>query len=259
MYIDTHTHIYLPEFAHDLPQVLERARTAGVEKLLLPNLDEASLGPMLELCERAPGVCFPMMGLHPTELPPDPWPALERMEERLSCPQHPFIAVGEVGIDLYWDSSRRETQIEVFRHQAFLACRLGLPLVVHARAAHEEVVETLLPFSSKLTGIFHCFGGSLGQATELLETFPGFCLGIGGTLTFKKSTLPEVVAQLPPTRLVLETDAPYLAPTPHRGKRNEPAYIPLIAQALSSCMGIPLPELEEILRENSLRIFTRLN
>lgn len=259
MYIDTHTHIYLPEFEHDRAQVLARARTAGVEKLLLPNIDEASLRPMLELCGQAPGVCFPMLGLHPTELPADPWPTLHKMEQMLDSPQHPFIAVGEVGIDLYWDSSRKQEQIEVFRHQARLACRHRLPLVVHSRAAHAEVVKTLLPFATELTGIFHCFGGTICQASELLETFPGFCLGIGGTLTFKKSTLPEVLAQLPPTRLVLETDAPYLAPTPHRGTRNEPAYIPIIAQTLASTLGIPLPQLAEILRENSLRIFTRLN
>ncbi len=233
--IDTHTHIYAIEFAEDREIVVERALSQGVSKLLLPNIDEASIPDMLTLCEQHPQVCFPMMGLHPTDLPGDPTETLLRMEQRLSTPNHPFIAIGEVGIDLYWDQSRREEQIEVFRQQIEWSLRYELPLVIHSRSSHREVVNTLLPYAKHLQGgIFHCFGGTEEEAEELLSKFPNFALGIGGVVTFKKSTLPEVLKnKVPLHRIVLETDAPYLAPTPHRGKRNEPAYLPQVASRLA--------------------------
>ncbi len=258
-FIDTHTHIYTEEFDADRCEVVERAKAAGARHLLLPNIDEASIEPMLRLCHEHPGFCFPMMGLHPTELPSDPMPLLSRMEQMLAAEGNPYVAVGEVGVDLYWDSSRREEQLECFRIQAEWAVRYGLPLMVHSRAAHRELVDTLRPFADSLSGVFHCFGGTADEARELLTLFPGFVLGIGGVLTFKRSTLPDVLREaVPLQRIVVETDAPYLAPTPHRGKRNEPSFVPLVVNALADVYGLPIEKVEEQLLENTLRTFPKL-
>lgn len=259
MYIDTHTHIYAEEFDADRDEVVARARQAGAERLLLPNIDESSIGPMTELCRRYPGYCFPMMGLHPTELPADPAPLLDRMEAALAEPGHLYVAVGEVGLDFYWDSSRREEQIAVFSRQAEWAVRFGLPLMVHSRAAHRDLVDTLLPFADRLTGVFHCFSGSAETATELLAKFPGFSLGIGGVLTFKKAKLPAVLrSSVPLSRIVVETDAPYLTPAPHRGERNEPSYVPFVISRLAEIYETSVEEAERQLYENTLRVFPRL-
>lgn len=235
MFIDTHTHPYVEEFDADREDVIARAVEAGAEALLLPNIDEASIAPMLALCEAHRGLCYPMMGLHPTELPAEPAPTLRRMEALLADPASPYVAVGEVGIDLYWDASRRDEQIAVFDEQIRWAVRYQLPLVIHSRSAHRDLVTTLAPYADQLPGgVFHCFGGTEAEARELLETFPRFVLGIGGVVTFKKSTLPATLAAaVPLSRIVVETDAPYLAPTPHRGHRNEPAYIPLVLTKLA--------------------------
>ena len=258
-FIDTHTHIYTEEFNDDRREVVERAKAAGARLLLLPNIDEASVEPMLRLCGEYPEFCFPMMGLHPTELPADPEPLLRRMEQLLAAEGNPYVAVGEVGIDLYWDSSRRDEQVECFRRQAEWAVRFGLPLMVHSRAAHRELVDTLRPMGNDLSGVFHCFGGTADEARELLDTFPRFVLGIGGVLTFKRSALPDVLRQaVPLQRIVVETDAPYLAPTPHRGKRNEPSYIPLVVNALADVYGLPVEAVERQLLENTLRTFPKL-
>ena len=259
MFIDTHTHVYTEEFDADRAAVIARAREAGAELLLLPNIDAASVRPMLSLCEAEPDLCRPMLGLHPTELPADPGPVLDEMEAMLRRPGHPFVAVGEVGVDLYWDDSRRAEQLDVFRRQALWATELSLPLVVHTRSAHREVVEVLRPLAARLTGVFHCFGGTAAEAAELPSLFPGFVLGIGGVLTFKKSTLPATLrAAVPLDRIVVETDAPYLAPTPHRGRRNEPSFVPLILQKLAETYDVPQPQLEQRLLQTTRRIFPRL-
>lgn len=237
-YIDTHCHLYDEQFDTDRAAVIERAKTAGCKAILLPNIDEATIAPMHALCEAYPGFIFPMMGLHPTELPEDPWPLLERMEARLAAPNHPYVAVGEVGIDLYWDSSRKDEQIAVLKHQAAWAVRYNLPLMIHTRSAHSEIVATLLPWADQVSGVFHCFGGTAEEAEELTQRFPKFCLGIGGVSTFRKAEVARTLAQcVPLERLVLETDAPYLAPVPYRGQRNEPAHIPLILHALATAYG----------------------
>lgn len=260
MFIDTHTHLYCEEFDADRAEVVARAKAAGAEWLLLPNIDEASIGPMLQMCADYPALCRPMMGLHPTELPADPSPLLDRMETMLTAPGNPFIAVGEVGIDLYWDASRREEQIAVFERQIEWAVRLGLPLVVHSRSAHRDLVETLRPYADALTGgIFHCFGGTADEAHELLQTFPRFVLGIGGVVTFKKSTLPAVLsAAVPFNRIVVETDAPYLAPTPHRGQRNESVYVPLVLQKLAEVYATTPEAVGLQTAQTARRIFARL-
>ena len=193
MFIDTHCHLYAEEFDEDRHEVVERARQAGAEWLLLPNIDANSLGPLVSTCDEWPDLCRPMLGLHPTALPPDPQPLLDRMEQLLALPTSPFVAVGEVGVDLYWDSTRREEQMDVFRRQAEWSIRFNLPLIIHSRSAHAELLEVLTPFKHELPGgIFHCFGGSAREAEELLA-FDRFFLGIGGVVTFKKSTLPAVL------------------------------------------------------------------
>ena len=197
-----------------------------------------------------------MLGLHPTALPPDPQPLLDRMEQLLALPTSPFVAVGEVGVDLYWDSTRREEQMDVFRRQAEWSIRFNLPLIIHSRSAHAELLEVLTPFKHELPGgIFHCFGGSAREAEELLA-FDRFFLGIGGVVTFKKSTIPAVLeTTVPLERIVLETDAPYLAPTPHRGKRNEPAYIPLIVERLADVYQTTPERIEQITSQNARALF----
>lgn len=254
-FIDTHTHIYGEEFDADRDEVVGRAREAGAELLLLPNVDEASIGPMLALCEKYPDLCRPMMGLQPEEVGDNPTPLLDRMEGLLRTGR--YAAVGEVGIDLYWDTSRREQQIAAFRRQAGWAAEMGLPLVIHCRNAHREVMDVVRPLADRLTagGIFHCFGGTADEAREVLA-LPGFCLGIGGVVTFKKSTLPEVLrAVVPLERIVLETDAPYLTPAPHRGKRNEPAYIPHIIGKLAEVYGCSPEHVAEVTTRNARQLF----
>ena len=257
-FIDTHTHLYTEEFDTDRDEVVARAVAAGARHLLLPNIDANSVGPMLALCDAYPDLCRPMMGLHPTELPPDPAPLLEQMERMLSLPGHPFVAVGEVGIDLYWDASRKAEQMEVFRRQVEWSLRFDLPLVIHTRSAHAELLEVLTPFKADLKrGIFHCFGGSAQEAAELLA-FEGFALGIGGVVTFKKSTLPAVLeTTVPLDRIVLETDAPYLAPTPYRGQRNEPAHPPLIIHRLAEIYQTTPDHIAQVTTQTAERIFQR--
>ncbi len=256
---DTHSHIYGPEFDADRPEVVERARQRGVGRILLPNINLGSVEPMLSLCRQHPGYCHPMMGLHPEDVREDWEQELDHMEALLCQPNHPYIAVGEVGLDLYWDQTYREQQVAAFRRQVGWAVRMSLPLVIHCRNAQPLLVQVLRDFDeSKLTGIFHCFGGSLAEARELLS-FPGFCLGIGGVLTYKKSTLPEVVRNVPIDRLVLETDAPYLAPVPHRGERNESAYVMDTAQRLAQETGLTLEQVEKQTEINVLRLFSKIS
>lgn len=254
-FIDTHTHIYDEDFRDDVDQVVERARAAGAKRLLLPCIDEACIEPMLELVARYPELCFPMMGLQPEELPDDPWPLLDRMEEHIKSGK--YVAVGEVGIDLYWDTSRRDEQVEVFRHEVGWAVKYNLPLVIHCRNAHRLLCDVLSERRDELQrgGIFHCFGGTEEEARELLS-FPNFYLGIGGIVTFKKSTLPDVLSSVVPlSRIVVETDAPYLTPVPYRGKRNEPAYIPHIIARLADIYATTPEQVAEITTQNAERLF----
>lgn len=255
---DTHSHIYGPEFDEDREEALLCAKASGVERILLPNINEETVLPMLSLCRRHPGYCYPMMGLHPEDVREDWREVLDRMYEKLAVPAHPYIAVGEVGLDFYWDETYREEQLEAFRVQAEWAVKLGLPLVVHSRNAQKELVEVLSAVKGELTGVFHCFGGTLSEGEELLRLFPGFCLGIGGVLTYKKSPLPEVVSRVPLDRLVLETDCPYLAPVPRRGKRNESAYVTFTAQRLAEVCGLTLQQVDEQTEKNVKRLFPKI-
>lgn len=259
-FIDTHCHIYGEEFDADRAEVVQRAVEAGASALMLPNIDARSIGAMMTLCRQFPALCHPMMGLHPTELPAEPTPVLEMMEQFIAddrkLPQPMLKAIGEVGVDLYWDASRREEQMAVFHRQALWSCRYGLPLVVHSRSAHAELMEVFSPLRNRLCGgVFHCFGGTEEEARELLG-FENFVLGIGGVVTFKKSPLPQVLQRcVPLERIVIETDAPYLAPTPHRGKRNEPAFLTFVIQRLAEVYATSPETVASVTTDTAKRIF----
>ncbi len=256
--VDTHAHLYTEEFAADADEVVTSALQADVRKIFLPNINAASVGPMLALAARHPGILYPMMGLHPTELTPDYSQVLDEMERRLTAPDAPYIAVGEVGLDYYWSREYYAEQQDVFDRQLGWAARLGLPVMIHARSAHRELVECVKSRCRsgrpRLTGVFHCFGGTRDEAEDLLS-FDGFALGIGGVLTYKKSTLPEALVEVPLERIVLETDSPYLAPTPWRGKRNESAYVRHILTALAALYNRSEDEVTQVTTETALRIF----
>ena len=263
--IDTHAHLDGEEFAEDISEVIQRAKDVGVEKIFLPNVNEDTLQPIIRLCAAYPGYLYPMIGLHPEEVTPtkiDVDATLDAMESMLenhdlmnSC-----VAIGEVGLDLYWDQTYKEKQIEVFERQITWAIKYHLPLMIHARNAHAELVEIISKYQQhNLTGVFHCFTGTEEEATQLLS-FSGFALGIGGVLTFKKSKLPEVLkSAVPLSRIVLETDSPYMAPVPHHGKRNESAFVRLVAEKLADIYNVTLQEVEYQTNLTVARIFPQAN
>ncbi len=256
--IDTHSHIYGPEFSQDIAEVVSRAKDAGVERILLPNIDKDSVRQMNTLCRQYPGYMFPMMGLHPTDVGEDYLEQLTWMQTLLDEPCHPYIAIGEVGLDFYWDTTFAVQQRDAFRRQVEWAVRYGLPLMIHTRAAHAELLRILDDYREEnLTGVFHCFGGTLEEAWQLLS-FNGFVLGVGGVVTYKKSALPEVLKEIPLNRIVLETDSPYLAPSPHRGKRNESSYLAYIVARVAEIYKVPAKEVEKATNENVSRIFHSL-
>lgn len=240
MIIDTHSHLDGPEFADDLEDVLARAKEAGVEKILIPAINAEGMSNLIDVCQKHSGYLVPMIGLHPEEVKEDYKLQLDSLSQMLeesvkghtSMPK--FCAIGEVGLDFYWDDTFRQQQIDAFEQQITWAATYNMPLMIHARNAHKELVEIMERHrNDNLRGVFHCFSGTTDEARQLLS-FQGFMLGIGGVLTFKKSTLPEVLRQaVPLDRIVLETDAPYLAPVPYRGKRNESAFITATAARLN--------------------------
>lgn len=256
--IDTHSHIYEPEFDEDRDLVVERAKEEGVTHILLPNCNMRTIEPMLQLCRKYPDYCYPMIGLHPTDVTQDYQIDLDKMYQLLTVEDNPYIAVGEVGLDFYWDASMKEQQLDAFRKQIEWARDLHLPLVIHARSAHRELVEVMSSYRNDgLTGIFHCFGGTLEEAQELLS-FEGFALGIGGVFTYKKSGLPDVLRQIPLDRIVLETDAPYLSPVPHRGKRNESAYVACTMMKIAQELGLTPEQVETTTTNTAKKLFPRL-
>lgn len=265
MIIDTHSHLYDKAFSDDIDDVLARSYAAGVSKVFLPNINASTIEQMLALVNGYPGYLYPMLGLHPEDIGDDWRDILAQMEEQLQIPNHPFIAVGEVGLDYYWDRSRYNEQQEVFAKQVEWAQKYDLPLMIHTRSAHREMVNVLKthqasPYqtvNSKIHGVFHCFTGTAEEANELLG-FDGFMLGIGGVLTFKKSTLPDVLrSTVPLERIVVETDSPYLAPVPYRGQRNESAYITAVVDKLSEIYDIGRDKICEITTQNALQTFNK--
>ena len=257
--IDTHSHIYEPVFRADREDVIMRAKQAGVELILLPNINAESIEQMLDLCYRYPDYCFPMMGLHPTDIEEDYKQVLVDMEALLKAPDHPYIAIGEVGLDYYWDNSKAKEQEETFRVQIEWAIKYHLPLMIHSRSAHRQLVTAISEYKDEgITGVFHCFGGTTDEALELLQ-FPDFALGIGGVVTYKNSPLPETLASVPLERIVLETDSPYLAPVPYRGKRNESSYVAEVLQKVAQIYNVSEKQAESVTNNNARRIFQRLN
>ncbi|MBP5508861.1 MAG: TatD family hydrolase [Prevotella sp.] len=253
VFIDTHIHIDGKEFDEDREQVIMRAKEAGASAILVPAVDEESVRKIIDVCHEFPDYAFPMIGLHPEEVRDDYSQVLDRMESMFS---EEFVAIGEVGLDFYWSREFERQQLEAFERQVQWACRIGLPLMIHCRKAQNELVAILRRYKDKLPGgVFHCFTGNAQEARQLLE-FDNFSLGIGGVLTFKKSHLPEVVADIPICRIVLETDAPYMAPVPMRGKRNESAFIRYIIDRLAMCYGISSEEVAAETTLNAKRIFS---
>jgi len=253
-FIDTHAHLYGEEFRLDLFDVIERARLAGASKIFLPSTDLQSARMVADLSKRFSGLFYPMIGLHPEDLPENYLPILQQMELELEKP-NAFIGIGEVGLDFYRDATRVEDQMRAFDIQIEWSLRFGLPLMIHARSAHKELMECLRPYRNRgVSGVFHCFTGTAEEATELLDV-ENFMLGIGGVVTFKKSCLPEVLKSVPLSRIVLETDAPYMAPVPHRGKRNETSFLPAIIQKMAEIYGTSTQEVARITSENALKTF----
>lgn len=249
--IDTHSHIYGPEFDEDRNEVIARALKAGVEKVLLPNINEESISRMMAVAKEHPGVCYPMMGLHPEDVKDDWAQVLDRMERQLDG----MIAVGECGLDFYWDSTYKKEQIEAFERQICWARERDLPLVIHMRKAEPELLEAMDRHRGDgLRGVFHCFGGSRETAERMLR-HEGFALGIGGVVTFKNSRLADTLKSVPLDRIVLETDSPYLAPVPYRGKRNEPAYVLQVAAFLSNVYGVPVEKVSEVTNATVRQLF----
>lgn len=253
--IDTHSHLFVEEFAEDRPEVMLRAREAGVQRILMPNIDLASVAPMMQTCAEYQGYCYPMIGLHPTEVNVGYREPLCRLKAMLDENPGAFVAIGEVGLDLYWDKTYRNEQIAALEEQIGWALEYDLPLVIHSREAFEEVHSLFSHYKdTPIRGVFHSFTGTADEAHALLE-LPGFLLGINGVVTFKKSTHPEALREVPLSRLVVETDSPYLAPAPYRGKRNESAYIVRVVEKLAEIYGIAPEAVAEQTYANAAALF----
>ena len=254
MLIDTHAHIYLPEFHEDMDAMLNRAKQAGIEQILLPNVDLESVPQLKALVKERPETCIGMMGLHPCSVKEDYREVLSQIEAELRSNKD-YIAVGEIGIDLYWDKTLLQEQKEAFKIQINWAKELNLPIAIHARDSFDEIFEVLDETNDEtLRGVLHCFTGNVEQAHRVLN-YGGFKLGIGGVATFKNSGLDKTLAELSLDDLIVETDAPYLAPTPNRGKRNEPSYVRLVAQKLAQIYGESEAKIEEVTTLNEKQLF----
>ncbi len=252
-FVDTHTHLFVEEFDEDREQTVTRAKEAGVTRMFMPNIDDTTIDSLLALCDHSEG-CYPLIGFHPTSVDSD-WKERLSVVESAFRSGHPFYGVGEVGLDFYWDDTFRKEQMKVFDIQINWALESDLPLIIHSRNAQKELLEVMEPYrNTSLRGIFHSFGGNEDEAAQLLE-YSNFMLGINGILTFKKSTLPSVLKQVPLERLVLETDSPYLAPVPHRGKRNESAFMVETARRLAEVYGVEIADISTKTTENALKVF----
>ncbi|MGM9705378.1 MAG: TatD family hydrolase [Prevotella sp.] len=254
-FIDTHTHIDGIEFADDINETVIRAREAGCEKMFVPAIDLKSLDTVNAVCSRYPGYAYPMIGLHPEEVKAD-WQSVLASMKTMITEDASYIAIGEVGLDYYWSREFEREQLDAFEEQVRWAVEYRLPLMIHCRKAQNELVAILRRYQDRLAGgVFHCFTGNEKEAAELLS-FDNFMLGIGGVLTFKKSHLPEILpSAVPLDRIVLETDSPYMAPVPMRGKRNESAYIVYVIERLAECYGVTKDEIMQRTNNNVKRIF----
>lgn len=251
-YIDTHAHIYADEFKKDLADTLQRCEDQGVNKIYMPNVDHTSIDDMLEVEHRWPVRCHPMMGLHPCSVKKDFDRELYIIEEWLS--KRKFSAIGEIGTDLYWDKTFWGQQQEALEIQVKWAKKYQLPVVLHCRESLDQTIEIIERLQDgNLRGIFHCFTGTIEQARKIFQL--GFLVGVGGVVTFKNGGLDKVLPELDLKSVVLETDSPYLAPVPHRGKRNEPAYIPLVSSKIAELMNCSVEEVQKITTQNASDLF----
>jgi TatD DNase family protein len=250
--IDTHTHLFSDAFDSDRTQVMERANESEINKLLLPNIDETTIEQVMEMVQHYPGICFAMGGLHPTSVQKNYREQLQKLFSAFNPEQ--IIAVGEIGMDLYWDTTHKEEQAEAFIWQVKYAKKNNLPIVIHVREAFEETFETLEPLlDNNLTGVFHSFTGTLEQAQKIIKW--GFKIGVGGIVTFKNAGIDKVIKQIAPEHILLETDSPYLAPTPKRGKRNESSYLPYIAKKVAELHQLSVEEIAQITTKNAEQLF----
>lgn len=250
--IDSHAHIYASEFKEDIDFVIERAKEAGLVKIYMPNIDHESIDSMMNLANTYEDFCIPMMGLHPCYVKKGFEKNLYEVESLLN--QKDFCAVGEIGTDLYWDKTLFEEQKEAFSIQCELALKHNIPVAIHCRESIDETIELVTPYSSRgLKGVFHCFTGSVIQAEKIVEL--GFHLGLGGVATFKKGNLEPVIEKIDLKYFLLETDSPYLAPVPMRGKRNEPAYVKNVVTKIATVLDIDVERIAEITTQNSLTLF----
>ena len=254
MLIDTHSHLFLEEFAEDLEAVIERAQIAGVSHIFMPNIDSATIESLLGVCSRYDNYCFPMIGLHPTSVNENYHSELDVVLRELKSDKK-YVAIGEVGMDLYWDKTYEKEQAAVLSKQLEWALDFDLPVVIHCRDAFDSICEVLRKFSgSSLRGIFHSFTGTAAEAMYLMEHFD-FLLGINGIVTFKKSTIPDVLKVIPLEKIVLETDSPYLAPVPCRGRRNESANVKYVLLKVAEIYGKTPEEVAKITSESALKVF----
>lgn len=253
--IDTHAHIYSSKFDADRDLVVEDVINAGVTKVFMPNVDVDSIDRMLDCESRYPGLCLPMMGLHPCEVGDDFEEQLRLMEGWLE--RRPFAGIGEIGTDLYWDKTNLQRQIQALDIQVSWAKSLGLPIVLHCRESMDITIDAISQAQDgNLRGIFHCFTGTLEQAKKIIDL--GFLLGIGGVVTFKNGGLDQVIPYIGTDALVLETDAPYLAPVPHRGKRNSPAFLPFVAEKVAEILQVKTEEVAKVTSSNALGLFKEI-
>ena len=255
--IDTHSHLFLEEISEDLPQVIERARSAGITHIFMPNIDSTTIDSMLSVCNTYNDYCFPMIGLHPTSVNADYEKELEIVARELKS-FNKYIAIGEVGMDLYWDKTFLKEQQIVLDKQINWALEYDLPVVIHCRDAFGYIYNVLEPYkNTSLKGVFHSFTGTDDEAARILE-FSGFLIGINGVVTFKKSRLPEVLTKIPLEKIVLETDSPYLTPVPNRGKRNESAYVKDTLMKVSDIYRMSPEAVGSVTSENALKVFGML-
>lgn len=251
MFVDTHAHIYVEEFESDLDQVLSQAQSVGVSKIFMPNIDEPSLPKMIAVSQKYP-YCYPMLGLHPCHVFDDYKNVISNMWQNFDV--NTYTAIGEIGIDLYWDKTMYDQQIDAFRWQISLAKEAGLPFVIHSREALDLTISIVQEMQDgSLSGIFHCFGGDIVQAHKIIDL--GFYLGIGGVVTYKNSGLDKVLPEVSLSNIVLETDSPYLSPVPYRGKRNEPAHILPIAERIAHIKKTSLDIVGKETTANALSLF----
>lgn len=252
LFVDTHAHLYDEQFDETRAADIQRAVDTGVDRIYLPNCDSTTIDPMMAMVRQWPEHCFPMMGIHPCYIKENYKEELAIAEQWLQ--REKFAAIGEIGLDYYWDKTFVPQQKEAFDLQMDWALAYDLPIVIHTRDSIQDGIDAVrAKQNGKLTGVFHCFGGTKEEAKQIIDL--GFYLGIGGVVTFKKSTLPDVLQDIPLESIVLETDAPYLSPVPYRGKRNESSYIPLIAEKVAAIKQCGQEEVGRITSSNANRLF----